>query len=291
MTLTSWLLAARPKTLPAALSPVVIGSVMAWRDGVLASMPALLAFLGAIWIQIGTNFANDYFDYIKGTDRDDRIGPMRMTQHVSPRVMKRAMVIAFALAVMCGVGLVMYAGWPVIAIGVASLLAGILYTGGPKPYGYMGLGELFVFIFFGIIAVCGTYYVQALTVTPAVMMASVGPGLLSIALLGINNLRDRETDVHTSKRTLAVMLGDPFARLEIVGSVIMAAMIPAAMGVVYRRSEMMGVAVGLAVLSYIWVVRPIRSGVTGSELNAVLAACGRLLLVYTILFSIGWGMR
>jgi 1,4-dihydroxy-2-naphthoate octaprenyltransferase len=212
----AWLLAARPKTLPAALAPVLVGTALAFHDGAFAPLPALAALLGALLLQIGSNFANDYFDFFKGADTHERLGPVRVTASglISPGQLRWGMVAVFGLAALDGLYLIQVGGWPILAVGVASILAALLYTGGPFPFGYYGLGDLFVFIFFGLVAVCGTYYVQALTLTGPVVLAAVPPGLLITAILVVNNLRDIETDAKAGKRTLAVMLGRDGTRAE-----------------------------------------------------------------------------
>ena len=204
-----WLSAIRPKTLGAAVSPILIGTTMAFADGKGHALAALAALLGALLIQIGTNFSNDYYDYIKGADTEERLGPVRVTQsgQVRPKTMLRNFVMVFGLATLVGIYLVFRGGWPVVIIGILSIASGILYTGGPWPLGYLGLGDLFVLIFFGPVAVAGTFYVQALEITPVVIFAGLGPGLLATALLAVNNLRDEPTDKKVGKLTLAVRFG------------------------------------------------------------------------------------
>ena len=204
-----WVLAARPATLTAAVVPVAVGTACAHAAGGVEWAPALAALLGAIWIQIGTNFANDVYDAEKGADTEDRLGPTRAVASglISAAAMRRAMVVAFGLATLCGVYLAWVAGWPILAIGVASILSGIAYTGGPYPLGYNGLGDVFVMIFFGFVAVCGTAFVQRLDVPLVAVVASVPVGALATAILVVNNLRDRETDTVAGKRTLAVRFG------------------------------------------------------------------------------------
>jgi len=214
--LGAWVLAARIKTLPAAIAPVVVGASVAWAAGGFAALPALLAALGAIWIQIGTNFANDVFDFEKGADTETRKGPTRAVQAglLSTRQMRLGMVVAFAVATACGAALTFLAGWPVIAIGVASVASGIAYTGGPFPLGYNGLGDVFVFLFFGLVAVLGTVYVQMQAVPALAWWAAIPVGSLATAILVVNNIRDADTDVHAGKRTLAVRFGVTAARIE-----------------------------------------------------------------------------
>jgi 1,4-dihydroxy-2-naphthoate octaprenyltransferase len=207
---SAWWLAIRPATLTASAAPVLVGTGAAWADGKFALGPALAALVGAALLQVGANFANDVFDFERGADNADRLGPQRATQQgwISAAQMKRAMWLAFAGATAVGLYLTWVAGWPVLALGLLSIAAAYLYTGGPKPYGYLGLGDLAVFVFFGFGAVAGTYYVQALSVSTLALVASIPIGALATAILVVNNLRDIETDARAGKNTLAVRLGD-----------------------------------------------------------------------------------
>ncbi len=208
----AWILATRPRTLSAAVAPVVAGSGFAAAEGVFARWPASAALVGALLIQIATNLANDYYDFAKGGDTDQRLGPVRVTQAgiLSPEAVFRGMVAALALAFATGVYLVAIGGWPVVAIGLLALLMAVGYTAGPYPLAYNGLGDLFVFVFFGPVATATTFYVQAGAWSPDAILAGVGLGMLSTAMLVVNNLRDRETDAAACKRTLAVRFGDRF---------------------------------------------------------------------------------
>jgi 1,4-dihydroxy-2-naphthoate polyprenyltransferase len=211
---SAWWLAIRPATLTASAAPVLVGAGAAWHDGVFAAGPALAALFGASLLQVGANFANDVFDFERGADNADRLGPQRATQQgwITAAQMKRAMWMAFAGALVIGIYLTAVAGWPVMALGLLSIAAAYLYTGGPKPYGYLGLGDLSVFVFFGFGAVAGTYFVQAHEVSPLVLWASVPIGALATAILVVNNLRDIETDARAGKHTLAVRLGERATR-------------------------------------------------------------------------------
>jgi len=213
-----WLKASRPKTLPAAIVPVALATALAASDGVLAGIPALLCLLFAVLIQVGTNFANDYYDYLKGADGDDRVGPTRVVSAglVSPGRMKRATMGVFLSAFLVGTLLIPYGGLWLLGIGVASIVCGYAYTGGPYPLGYNGLGEVFVFIFFGFIATGVTYYVQTGSFSVDAWLLGVIPGALASNLLVVNNVRDMETDAQVGKQTLAVRFGDPFGRWEYV---------------------------------------------------------------------------
>src|SRR5262245_10644503 len=206
-----WLMAARPRTLPAAIAPVLVGTAAAIAEaGELPRVGAFIAALiGSIFIQIGTNLANDYSDAKRGADTVDRLGPVRVTAAglVAPRSVLIATWLAFGIAGIAGIYLATVAGWVIIAVGVASIAAGVLYTGGPWPYGYAGLGELFVFLFFGLVAVNGSYYVQLERLDWLPFALSVSVGCLATAILVVNNIRDIDTDRRAGKRTLAVRLG------------------------------------------------------------------------------------
>ena len=284
-----WWLAARPKTLPAAIAPVLIGAAMAHADGATVFLPALAALFGAVMIQIGTNLANDYYDYIKGADAGVRLGPTRLTQAglIKPSAMKHAAVIAFGLALLIGCYLVWRGGWPIVIIGLSSILFGVLYTGGPYPLGYHGLGEIFVLIFFGPVAVGGTYYVQMLDINAVVVAAGLAPGLFSVAILTINNLRDIDSDRQTGKRTLAVRLGRCFARCEYIVVVLAACAVSPAL-YIWTKSHPFSLLATATALAAIGAFRTVLTSTDGTALNGVLAATGKLLLLYSVLFSIGW---
>jgi len=217
-TLKAWVLASRPKTLFAAVAPVLLGSALAFSHSK-GNLPAAIAALfGAICIQIATNLANDYWDAKKGADTADRLGPVRVTSSglLKPRAVFFGMVFFFLLATVAGVFLTLRAGWPVVAIGVVSIFFGILYTAGPFSLAYLGLGEVFTFLFFGLVATAGTYFVQALSYSPDAVLLGVMPGCYSVVLIALNNLRDRATDQQVNKKTLAVRFGEKFARIEIL---------------------------------------------------------------------------
>ena len=214
--LQAWVLATRPRTLTAAAAPVFLGTGLASGRGAFSPYPALAALLGALLIQIGTNLANDYYDHVRGGDTEDRVGPLRVTQAglIPPKTVRNATYLVLGLALLLGVYLVSVGGVPVIIIGLASLICAVAYTGGPFPLAYHGLGDLFVFIFFGLVAVGGSYWVQALDFGPEVLLAGFGMGALSTAILVVNNLRDLETDARAGKRTLAVRLGYDGTKFE-----------------------------------------------------------------------------
>ncbi len=212
----SWLLAIRVPTLPAAVVPVLVGTATAVADGQFRLLPFLAAMLAALLIQVGTNLANDYFDYHKGADTAERLGPVRVTQSglIAPPTVRLGMLLTFGLAALIGVYLIAVGGWPILLIGTLSILAGILYTGGPWPLGYNGLGDLFVFVFFGLIAVAGTTYLHTGTLSTAALINALPVGMLVTAILVVNNLRDIATDRVAGKRTLAVLLGAQATRAE-----------------------------------------------------------------------------
>ena len=209
-----WLLAARPRTLPAAVAPVLVGTALALTDDVFRPLAFVAALVGSVFIQIGTNLSNDYSDARRGADTEDRLGPVRVTAGglLPPRRVLVGTYLAFGIAVAAGAYLAAVAGWELLVVGVLSILAGVLYTGGPRPYGYEGLGELFVFLFFGVVAVVGSYYVQTEELVWEAFALSVPVGLLAAAILVVNNVRDVDTDRRAGKRTLAVKLGRERAR-------------------------------------------------------------------------------
>ena len=282
-----WLLASRPRTLPAAISPVLVGTALAWSDGLFSPAPALAAAAGALLLQILSNFANDYFDNKKGADTRDRLGPTRVMAAglLSARDMGVGMAAAAGLASLVGIYLIVVGGWPILAVGAASLLAALLYTGGPFPFGYHGLGDLFVFVFFGLVAVCGTYFVQAGGITADILLAAAPVGMLITAILVVNNLRDIVTDARAGKRTLAVFIGHKNTRRQYVVLLVLAYIAP----LVLWQGFGFGMAVLLPLLSVPLAARRVLSiySAVGTELNAVLAATAQLSLQYSLLLSLG----
>ena len=285
--LSAWILASRPRTLFAAAAPVVVGSAIAIRDDGFALWPALAALLGAILLQVGSNLANDVFDFQRGADAQDRVGPLRVTQAglLTPAQVLRGMWIVFALSLIPGLYLAARGGWPVIAIGVSAIAAAILYTGGPLPYGYKGLGEIFVFVFFGLVAVSGTYYVQTSTLSWLAIAAGIPIGLLTSAILGVNNLRDIGPDQAAGKITLAVRLGMRGARIEYLLLVGTAFAAPPALFAAGLASAW----VMLTWLSMPLAERQARIVVTqsGAALNAALVGTAMLTFVFSLLFAVG----
>ncbi|HUQ06480.1 MAG TPA: 1,4-dihydroxy-2-naphthoate polyprenyltransferase [Kofleriaceae bacterium] len=289
-TITDWIAAARPRTLTAAIAPVAIGTACAHAAGGIAWGPATAALVGAGLIQIGTNFANDVFDAEKGADTAERKGPVRAvaTGLISAAAMRLAMIVTFALAVAVGVYLVSVGGWPIVAIGLASVAAGVAYTGGPWPLGYHGLGDVFVMVFFGQVAVCGTVYVQLGDVPALAWWLSLPVGAVATAILVVNNLRDRETDAKVGKRTLAVRFGRRFALVEYGGLLAIAHAVPVALALGAVQGA--GAWCVLGALTAPWAVvlmRQLMRAVPGPEMNELLGATAKLLLVQSVLMAIG----
>lgn len=286
-----WLMAARPKTLWAAVAPVVVGIAMAVEAGAFHAPAALCALLGAVFIQIGTNFANDYQDFLKGADTHERKGPLRVTQAglVSPAAMRRATMLAFALAFGAGLYLIARGGWPILLIGVLSILFGILYTAGRYSLAYLGIADLFVLIFFGPVAVAGTYYVQALDVDAVTVAAGLAPGLLSTAILLVNNIRDVAEDQGAGKRTLVVRLGRRVGVALYGGCVLAAALTPVLLFAWTGTHPWAMLALAVLPLG-VPVVRRLAAERDPFALNPLLGATARLLIVYSLLFSIGWNV-
>lgn len=283
-----WIPATRPRTLPAAVAPTLMGTGLALVDGAFHAWAAVGALVGAILIQIATNFANDYLDFQKGADTDQRLGPTRATLAglVTPTQMRNACVLVNVLAAAVGALLIWRAGWPIAVIGGLSLLFGYLYTGGPRPLGYLGLGDILVVVFFGPVATAGTYYVQTLAFSPAAAVTGLGPGLLATALLAVNNLRDAETDRVAGKRTLAVRFGRGFAKAEFVACIVGAALAPVVAWLAFGAPITTLMATAACALA-IPALRRVRAAVPGDRLLEPLAASGRALAAYGALFTLG----
>lgn len=285
--LRAWLLAARPATLAAAVVPVLVGTATA--HGAFRPLVFLAAFLAAVLIQVGTNLANDYFDFRKGADTDARIGPPRVTQSglLSPATVRTGMLLTFGLAALIGVYLVTVGGWPILVIGVLCITAGVLYTGGPWPLGYHGLGDLTVFIFFGVIAVLGTTYLQAGAVTDEALVAAIPVGLLVTAILVVNNLRDVDSDRANQKRTLAVRIGRPATRFEYVLLLVGAYLVPLGRwlaGPAVPSGSLWPLLPWLTLPLGISLVRTVSSA-DGHALNGALRRTAQLHLFFGILFA------
>lgn len=290
-----WWLAARPKTLPAAVAPVVVGVAFAVEAGAFHALAALCALLGALFIQVGTNYANDYHDFLKGADTETRKGPMRVTQAglVTPTATRNATVIAFGLAIATGTYLMVRGGWPIIAIGVLSILSGVLYTAGRYALAYVGLADLFVLVFFGPVAVAGTFWVQAVgsasaALWPVAAVAGLGPGFLATAILLANNIRDVDEDRAANKRTLVVRLGRRAGVTLYAACISGAVVVPAALALWTRGYVWVLAASLVASLLGRPLVRTLRQTDDPAVLNPLLGATARLLLLYSVVFAIGW---
>ncbi|MGI8689584.1 MAG: 1,4-dihydroxy-2-naphthoate polyprenyltransferase [Thermomicrobiales bacterium] len=285
---SAWMLAARVRTLPAAAAPVVVGTGAAIGTGQFRFFPALAALIGALLLQIGANFANDLFDFLRGADTAERVGPLRVTQAglLTPRQVRAGMCVVFGAAALIGVSLIVAGGWPVVLIGLTAIFAAIAYTGGPFPLGYHGLGELFVFLFFGLAAVGGTYEVQARAVHAVAWWAALPMGLLAVAIIVVNNLRDIATDRAAGKRTLAVRFGERGTQAEYIALLVIAYLIPFLMwvtGVVVSAWVVLTLLSLPLAPSLVCSLRRER----GRALNGVLAGTARLELVYGLLFALG----
>ena len=283
-----WLAAARPRTLPAAVAPVLVGSALAWRAGHFVAPAALACLAFGLLVQIGTNFANDYYDFVKGADTAARVGPRRAVASglVAPATMRAAMLAVFALAFLTGLTLLSYGGWPLVGLGVASILSGLAYTGGPWPLGYHGLGDVFVFVFFGLVAVGATCFVQTGSVTMATLAAACGIGALATNILLVNNYRDADTDAVAGKRTLVVRCGRRFARGQFAAAHLLAlAVWP---GLALLGAGRLVIALPLALL-LAWPaacqVRALRSASTPAALIALLGHTGLYLALYAVALS------
>ncbi|MDX9759457.1 MAG: 1,4-dihydroxy-2-naphthoate polyprenyltransferase [Bacteroidota bacterium] len=289
----AWILAARPKTLPAAVVPVLVGSAVAADAGVFDALPAAIALVCALLIQIGTNLANDYFDFLKGADSEHRIGPIRVTQSglIPPGTVRAAMIGVFALTFLLGLTLVVHAGWPILVIGVTSLICAVIYTAGPYPLAYIGLGDLFVFIFFGIVAVNGTYFVQALDWSSTALIASLPVGAISTAILVVNNYRDIDTDRVARKRTMAVRLGRLGSRVEFQLLMLLAFVVPV-LQVLFGGASLWMLLPLSSLPIALHVLRVLERATTASHadgvaLNSALARTGQLLAMFGVLYAVG----
>jgi 1,4-dihydroxy-2-naphthoate octaprenyltransferase len=280
------MLAARPATLPAAAVPVLVGSAAARSAGDFNVVVFVAALAAALLIQIGTNFANDVFDFERGADTDERLGPPRVTHSglLAPRDVRAGVAVAFGTAGLLGVYLAWVGGWPIIAIGLASIAAGLAYTGGPWPFGYHGLGDVFVFSFFGLVAVSGTYYLHTGDVSGLSLATGSAVGFLITAILVVNNLRDLDTDARTGKRTLAVRMGGRATRAQYVALIAGAYAIATALAAVSSAWLLLPlVSLPLAVRT----AAPIVTGVEGRALNLTLKGTARLALVFGVLLATG----
>jgi 1,4-dihydroxy-2-naphthoate octaprenyltransferase len=277
--MNKWIIGARPRTLPAAVAPVFVATALAGSDASL--FPALLALIVSLSLQVGVNYANDYSDGIRGTDAD-RVGPTRITASglATPASVRAAAFISFGIGAVAGLGLAVMTSWWLIAVGLISILAAWGYTGGKNPYGYLGLGELFVFIFFGVVATVGTFYVQTESITANSVLASIPMGTFACALLAINNIRDRALDAPAGKKTLAVRLGDRKARYFFVALIVLGYLAVFAMGKPWALLTLITLPVALQ------LIRGVLGSAQGRELIPFLAKTGQLQLLFALTFSL-----
>ena len=287
---TAWFLACRPKTLPVSLAPVIVGSAIAWHDAHrVLWLPLLAAALGAAFIQIGTNLFNDVGDFVRGTDTPDRLGPKRATAEgwLTVHQVRAGAWLAFALAFVCGIYLVWHGGWPIVVIGLASLAAGWAYTGGPAPIAYRPLGELFVWLFFGLVAVGGSYYLQTLALTPVALLAAALVGMHAAAVITVNNYRDLDGDARNGKHTLAVRLGRPATRrvyaAEMLAPYLLLPLLAPALG---WQAALPALSLPLALA----LIRRFQREATGPVFNAILAATAGLQLAFALLLALAFAL-
>jgi 1,4-dihydroxy-2-naphthoate polyprenyltransferase len=283
-----WLMAARVRTLPASIAPVLVGTALAGYSGTFHPLRLVAALIGAIFIQVGTNLSNDYSDARRGADTEDRLGPVRVTAGglVPPRQVLVATYISFGVAVAAGAYLVVVAGWQLLVVGAASILAGVLYTGGPRPYGYEGLGEVFVFLFFGIVAVVGSYFAQVKHLEWEAFALAVPVGLVASGILVVNNFRDLDTDRRAGKRTLAVRLGRTRTRAMFAVIVYLAYVLTPVTWVFGPLSAWLFLP-WLTLPIATSIVRTVRNRTDGASLNEALARTGMLQLSFCMLLSAG----
>jgi 1,4-dihydroxy-2-naphthoate octaprenyltransferase len=285
-----WVMAARPRTLPAAIAPVLVGTAAAiyWAGKLPRPAAFAAALIGSIFIQIGTNLANDYSDAKRGADTADRLGPVRVTSAglVTPQRVLNATWIAFGVAVACGIYLTTVAGVVILVIGALSIAAGVLYTGGPRPYGYEGLGEVFVFLFFGLVAVNGSYYVQVEALDALPLGLSIAVGFLATAILVVNNVRDIETDRRAGKMTLAVRMGRHNA-VVLYRCLVLGAFVVLPIALVAGEASVLPMIGWLSLPLSIAPMRAMTNRTDGPALNAALAGTGRLLAAFSLLVSAG----
>jgi len=283
-----WLVAARPRTLPAAIAPVLVGTALAASEGVFRPLVFVAALVGSVFIQIGTNLSNDYSDARRGADTEDRLGPLRVTGGglMPPRRVLVGTYVAFGVAVAAGAYLIAVAGWELLLVGAVSILAGVLYTGGPRPYGYEGLGELFVFLFFGVVAVVGSYFAQTERLVWEAFALAVPVGLLAAGILVVNNVRDVDTDRRAGKRTLAVKLGREGARRLFGAMLVFAFMAPVVTWVAGGLSAWILLSLLASPLA-VPLARTVLTRVDGPSLNAALGRSGALLALFSALLAAG----
>ena len=283
-----WLIAARPRTLPAAVAPVLVGTALAITADQFRAVAFVAALVGSVFLQIGTNLANDYSDARRGADTADRLGPVRVTSAglVTPRRVLNATWIAFAVAVACGIYLTTVAGPVILVIGIFSIAAGVLYTGGPRPYGYAGFGEVFVFLFFGLVAINGSYYVQLEALDALPLGLSIAIGFLATAIIVVNNVRDVETDRRAGKNTMAVRIGRE-AAVRLYGVLVAGAFVTLPIALWAGEASALALIGLLAAPLALKPYRTLQERRDGPALNGVLAATGGLLGIFSLLVTAG----
>ena len=283
--IAAWIEAARPKTLPASISPVLVACALAWRDGVFSVVPALLCLLVALFAQIASNFANDYFDFKKGADTEERLGPERAVASgwITPENMLKGTFITLGLACLFGCGLLFYAGWKLIPIGIAIALCVLAYSAGPFPLAYNGLGDVCVLLFYGIIPVCYTYYVQANTFSLLSLILSLAVGVLSVNILIVNNYRDYAQDKKSKKRTTIVLFGRRFGLIIYLLNGFIAVMLTLPLMVLDTFSWQIGLLGAFFMLFYFIWKEMVRT--EGKALNKILGKTGMLVFLYSLIVS------
>ncbi len=284
-----WMIAARPKTLTVILGPILIGSAMAYKSSAFSWLPFLITLLAGLGIQIGTNYANDYFDYIKGADTPERVGPARAVAAglIAPHAMLRGTILVFAVTFVFSLYLTYLGGWPILLLALCSIALGFLYTAGPLPVAYLGLGELFVILFFGIVATAGTNYLQTGVLSAHASIAGLGPGLLSTALIVVNNIRDADQDVRVGKNTLVVRFGKAFGKIEFALCLLIPPILP-----LYFVAK--GLAHPALLLSSLYastsfpLIKNIFTAKSAEQYAQILPFVAKVIFGYSLLFALGW---
>ncbi len=283
-----WLLAIRPKTLPAAIGPVIVGGALAYNYGSYAIFPWLVAIICSILLQIESNLVNDYIDFIKGYDSEERYGPIRVSQSglLSLKEIKIGILIDILLVILTGLYLVLLRGPIIMYIGIASIIFAILYSAGPYPLASLGLGDIFVYIFFGLIAVSGTFYLLTGTITSIALLISIPPGFIITAILVVNNYRDRNEDSKVGKKTLTVIFGEKFSRIEYYLLIVIAYILPIYLYLLHNFSLFIFIPY-ISIPLAISVIKELKPSIEKSHLNITLAKTAKLSLIYSVLFAIG----